>query len=207
MRRGRTDQTVRIAALACVLAAGGAWACGGPTPADAATGAPAAKTSAAPGGSAAATPAATGAGQTPAAPAAGATLTGFAFVDSSVTGMGSRAALPAGATVYPFGTTIKGTTGCRTNRYGTDGLIVAVIDYQGRPTSGSLTVTSHPASGGEFKRAPYYLDLNPGRTLQFLGPIVDNGTYDLDFSYDYALGHGKSASGTFVLARACPPVG
>src|SRR6202035_1649396 len=101
------------------------------------------------------------------ASADGGTLTGFAFVDSSVTSMGSRAKLPAGTKIYPSGSKITGADGCPTNRYNTDGMIVAVIDYQGRPTSGSLAVTRRPERGGQFNDAPYYLDLDPGRTLQF----------------------------------------
>ena len=55
---------------------------------------------------------------------------------------------------------------------------IAVIDYDGKPTAGSLTISTVPAQqfGG---RPPYYLDLNPGRQLQFLGPVRDNGTYEL----------------------------
>jgi uncharacterized protein (DUF2141 family) len=134
-----------------------------------------------------------------------ASLAGFAFVGSSVTGQGSQAQLPAGTRIYPPGSTIAGTDGCPTNRYRTDGLIVAVIDYHGRPTAGSLAVTRRPATGGAFKDAPYYLDLNPGRTLQYLGPIFDNGSYDVRFQYDYSLGRGKTVSASFVLARSCPP--
>jgi hypothetical protein len=83
-------------------------------------------------------------------------------------------------------------------------MIVAVIDYQGRPTAGSLAVTRHPASGGVFHNAPYYLDLDSGRTLQFLGPIFENGSYDVRFKYDFSLGRGKALSAAFTLARSCP---
>jgi len=83
-------------------------------------------------------------------------------------------------------------------------MIVAVIDYHGRPTAGSLAVTRHPASGGQFQNAPYYLDLDSGRTLQFLGPIFENGSYDIRFQYDYSLGQGKALSANFTLARSCP---
>jgi uncharacterized protein (DUF2141 family) len=131
-------------------------------------------------------------------------LTGFAFVDGSVTGHGSHAQLPPGTKIYPPGSTIRGTDGCPTTRYHTDGMIVAVIDYQGRPTAGKLAVTRHPASGGSFDNAPYYLDLDPGRTLQFLGPIFENGSYDVHFEYDYALGEPKTDSARFVLSRSCP---
>jgi hypothetical protein len=135
---------------------------------------------------------------------ANASLTGFAFVDGSVTAQGSRAKLPAGTKIYPPSSTIAGTDGCPTTRYHTDGMIVAVIDYQGRPTAASLAVTRHPATGGQFQNAPYYLDLEPGRTLQFLGPIFENGSYDIRFQYDYSLGQGKTLSASFALARSCP---
>jgi hypothetical protein len=133
----------------------------------------------------------------------GGTLTGFAFVDSSVTGMGSQAKLPAATKIYPTGSKITGTEGCPTNRYHTDGMIVAVIDYQGRPTAASVTITEHPARGGDFERAPYYIDLNSGRTLQYLGPIFENGTYDIVFSYNYNMGASKTASAKFALDRTC----
>jgi hypothetical protein len=133
----------------------------------------------------------------------GGAVTGFAFVDSSVTGMGSQAKLPAGAKIYPPGSKITGVEGCPTNRYHTDGEIVAVIDYQGRPTAANITITEHPATGGNFQRAPYYIDLNSGRTLQYLGPIFGNGTYDIAFSYSYNLGTPKNSSTTFTLDRSC----
>ncbi len=132
-------------------------------------------------------------------------LTGFAFVGSSVTSQGSRGKLPPGTKIYPPGSTIMGTEGCPTNRYNTDGMIVAVIDYQGRPTAGKVAVTRRPASGGKFENAPYYLDLDSGRTLQFLGPIIENGSYDVQLEYDYALGEPKTDSASFVLNRSCPP--
>ena len=134
-----------------------------------------------------------------------ASLTGFAFVGSSVTAQGHRANLPAGTKIYPPGSKITGTEGCPTSRYNTDGMIVAVIDYQGRPTAGSLAVTRHPAGGGQFDNAPYYLDLDKGRTLQFLGPIFENGSYDVRLEYDFSLGRGKTLSATFTLARSCRP--
>jgi hypothetical protein len=136
---------------------------------------------------------------------ANASLAGFAFVDGSVTGQGSRAKLPTETKIYPPGSKIAGTDGCPTTRYHTDGMIVAVIDYQGRPTAGSVAVTRHPASGGQFNNAPYYLDLDKGRTLQFLGPIFENGSYDVRLTYDFSLGQGKTVSATFALARNCRP--
>jgi hypothetical protein len=145
-------------------------------------------------------------GDAAAGSAGGMSFVGIAFVDSTVTGQGSRAQLPSGTQLYPSGTKISGTIGCPTNRYGTDGLIVAVIDYEGRPTSASLKVTRHPAGGGQFTNALYYLDLDPGRKLQYLGPINDNGTYDIEISYDYAQGAAKSVHGRFELDRSCPGI-
>ncbi len=136
---------------------------------------------------------------------ANASLTGFAFVGSGVTAQGRRANLPPGTRIYPPGSTITGADGCPTTRYNTDGMIVAVIDYHGRPTAGSVAVTRHPASGGQFDNAPYYLDLDAGRTLQFLGPIYENGSYDVRVQYDFSQGEGKTLSGSFTLARSCPP--
>jgi hypothetical protein len=133
----------------------------------------------------------------------GGTLTGFAFVNSSVTGMGGQAKLPAGTKIYLPGSKITGTEGCPTNRYHTDGMIVAVIDYEGRPTAASITTTEHPARGGNFERAPYYIDLNSGRTVQYLGPIFENGTYEVVFSYNYNMGASKTASAKFALDRTC----
>ena len=131
------------------------------------------------------------------------TIAGFAFVDSSVTSQGSRAKLPAGTKIFPSGSTVKGTDGCPTTQYRTDGQPVVVIDYTGRPTAGSITVTRHPAAGGNFENAPYYLDVNPGRTIQTLGPIFDNGSYDVVFTYDFSLGKGQTTSAKFVLDRSC----
>ena len=82
-------------------------------------------------------------------------------------------------------------------------MIVAVIDYTGRPTAASVTVRENPDSGGIFLRAPYYMDLDSGRTLQYLGPIFDNGTYDVVFSYNFNLGNEKKVSGTLILERSC----
>ncbi|HEY4741664.1 MAG TPA: hypothetical protein VIH76_13800 [Candidatus Acidoferrales bacterium] len=132
-----------------------------------------------------------------------ASIAGFAFVDSSVAGQGAGAKLPAGAKIYPSGSQLTGTEGCPTNQYKTDGQPMAVIDYSGRPTAASVTVTRHPATGGAFTDAPYYLDLNSGRTLQNLGPIFDNGTYEVRFSYNFNQGAQKTLSASFVLARNC----
>ena len=130
-------------------------------------------------------------------------LVGVAFVDASITSQGSRARLPPGAKIYPPGSKITGTDGCPTTPYRTDGLIVAIIDYDGDPTAGSLAVTRHPASGGQFENAPYYLDLNPGRTLQFLGPIFDNGTYEMHLTWGLGQAQNKATSAEFTLARNC----
>jgi hypothetical protein len=141
----------------------------------------------------------------PAGPSS-AKIAGIAFVDSSVTAAGHNTPLPAGTAIYPSGSTIAGTTGCPTNRYGTDGMIVVVIDYTGRPTAGSLTLIRHPASGGNFTGAPYMMDINAGRYLQTIGPYTDNGSYEVQMTYDYSLGPGQKTSATFTLARSCPPV-
>lgn len=140
---------------------------------------------------------------TSAASAAPPRIVGIAFVDSSVTGMGSRGHLPPGTIIVPAGATVNGTFGCPTDQYGTTGLIVAVIDYDGRPTVASLTITAHTAGTGTFARAPYYLDLNPGRTLQFLGPVRDNGTYDLALESSFSGPMADKTSATFTLARSC----
>jgi hypothetical protein len=136
--------------------------------------------------------------------AGGGKIAGFAFVDASVTGQHSNAKIPAGTKIYPPGSTLTGTEGCPTTRYNTDGLPIVIIEYSGRPTAGSIAVTRHPASGGNFANAPYYLDLNPGTTVQTLGPYFDNGSYDVLLTYDYNLGAGQKTSASFTLARSCP---
>jgi len=134
---------------------------------------------------------------------AGAKLAGIAFVDSAVTSQGSRAQLPAGAKIYPPGSEITGTTGCPTTPYRTDGLIVAVIDDDGPPTAAALAVIRHPASGGRFENAPYHIDLNAGRTLQYLGPIFENGTYEIHMTWGFASAQSAATEAEFTLARQC----
>lgn len=131
-------------------------------------------------------------------------IAGFAFVNGSVTAQGRRANLPPGTKIYPPGSKITGTDGCPTTRFHNDGVIVAVIDYKGEAMPGKVGVTRHPASGGQFENAPYYLDLVKGRLLQFLGPIFENGSYDVSVEYDFTLSQGKTVSATFVLSRSCP---
>jgi hypothetical protein len=177
MRISRTAATICIAAFT-------SWSCGNATVSSSTNGIPALSTSAA---------------------AGGATIAGFAFVDSSVTGQHSNAKLPPGTKIYPPGSKLSGTDGCPTTQYQTNGLPIAIIDYAGRPTSASVAVTRHPASGGTFENAPYYLDLNAGRSIQFLGPWFDNGTYDVVLTYDYSLGAGQRTSASYTLARSCPP--
>jgi hypothetical protein len=129
-------------------------------------------------------------------------IAGFAFVDSSVTGQGSRATLPQGTKIYPPGSKITGTDGCPSTQYRTDGLIVAVIDYASRPTAGSVTVSLVPAP--QFgQRPPYQLDLNTGRTLQFLGPIFENGTYQVTLEYFFGQAKTQSTFAQFTLDRRC----
>ena len=81
---------------------------------------------------------------------------------------------------------------------------MAVIDYQGGATAGSLQVIRQPASGGRFENAPYYLDLNSGRTLQFLGPIFENGTYQLHLETGFGGLQNPKTDASFTLARSCP---
>jgi hypothetical protein len=174
-------RTPSIFAIGCVMALF-SWACGGSNP-------PSSETA-------------------PGQAAAGGSkgkITGFAFVDSSVTGQGSQAKLPPGTRIYSPGSAVTGTDGCPTTQYRTDGQPVVVLDYTGRPTAGSVTITRHPATGGNFTDAPYYLDLNPGRTLQTMGPIYDNGTYDVVFTYDYSTGQGQTTTAKLTLNRTCSP--
>jgi hypothetical protein len=131
-------------------------------------------------------------------------ITGIAFVDSNNTGQGSRASLPAGAKIYPPGTKITGTIGCPTTRYRTDGLIVAVIDFEGAPTAGSLQVLRQLPSGQQFADAPYYLDIDQGRVLQYLGPIFDNANYTLRLTWGLGQAQNSQAAASFTLARNCP---
>jgi hypothetical protein len=132
-----------------------------------------------------------------------ASLAGFAFVDASVTSQGSHAKLPAGTKIFPPGSKITGAEGCPKTSYGTDGLTVAVIDYEGSPSAGSVAVTRHPVTGGDFEDAPYYLDLNRGRNLQELSDISANGSYDVRFTYNIGEGQKKTISTKLVLARSC----
>jgi hypothetical protein len=117
--------------------------------------------------------------------------------------MGSRAKLPDGTKIYPSGSTLTGTEGCATNQYHTDGNPVVVIDYMGRPTAGNVQVTRHPARGGSFANAPYQMDVDPGRILQNLGPIFENGSYDVVFQWDYSQGKPQMASAKLTLNRSC----
>ena len=129
--------------------------------------------------------------------AGNASLVGFAFVGPAVTSQGSKAKLPAGAEICPPGSTVTGITGCRK-------LLVAIIDYQGPPSAGSVAVTRHPATGGAFPEdAPYYMDLNAGRMLQELGGISVNGSYDVRFSYNYAEGQQRTTRTRLILKREC----
>jgi len=133
----------------------------------------------------------------------GVTVAGFAFVDTSVTSEGSRAALPAGVRIFPSGSTITGTEGCPTTPYRTDGLPVVVMDYAGRPSAGSVAIVQHLADGRVIERAPYQLNFDPGRVLQYLGPVFDNGTYELTIEYFFGQGVPHRVSATLVLDRHC----
>ena len=128
----------------------------------------------------------------------------LAFVDSTVTAQGGRASMPKGLVVFAPGSTVTGTTGCPTTSFGQDGLMVLVLDYAGPPTNASVTTTINSPGAGSFSVAPYYLDLNPGKHLQYLGPRTDNGTYDIVVEYGYARSSGFSkVAARFVLNRKC----
>ena len=130
-------------------------------------------------------------------------VAGFAFVDSTVTSQGSKAELPKGTKIYPSGTKVTGTTGCPTTPYRTDGLLVVVMDYSGRPTAGRVTITEERANGFAVARAPYQLDFNPGRVVQFLGPIFENGTYTLKIEYHVIQGTPVETEASLILDRSC----
>jgi hypothetical protein len=194
MPRRHLRLDILAASLAICFLTSWSWGCGsGAAQDEAKQDAPSASSTGAPNSS-------------PSPPSDGARISGIAFVDTSVTGEGSRAQLPAGTQVYSSGSKIVGTEGCPTSQNRTDGLIVAVIDYEGRPTSAALTIVENHVDGSRRDRAPYYLDLDSGRTLQFLGPIFDNGTYDLELAYNYAQGKEKSVTASFSLARSCSDV-
>lgn len=131
-------------------------------------------------------------------------IVGFAFVNSSGDGTGAASGIPRPERKFIPGSKTTGTDGCLTTRYHNDGMIVAVIDYRGEAMPGRVAVTRHPARGGQFNNVPYYLDLQEGRQLQFLGPIFEYGSYDVSVEYDFTLGQGKRISTMFVLARSCP---
>jgi len=48
------------------------------------------------------------------------------------------------------------------------------------------------------------IQLPAGAKLQMLGPIFDNGGYDVEIVYDYSPGRAKKVTGGFELARDCP---
>jgi hypothetical protein len=133
-------------------------------------------------------------------------LVGFAFVDSRVTAQGSRARLPRGIRIFPSGSRLTGKTACP-RRFGgstpLDGLLVVVLDYTGSPTAGSATLTFKPAGSGRagFPDAPYQLDVDPGRTLQYLGPRTQNGTYAVKIELFGTA--PQRLAGKIVLARRC----
>jgi hypothetical protein len=131
-------------------------------------------------------------------------IVGFAFVDASVTGEGSRATLPEGAKILPPGADVTGAEGCPSSRDGTDGLIVAVIDYRGRPTAASLTITRHPGTDLANQRPPRYLDLDAGRKVQYLGPLAANGSYSVALEYFFGEAATKSDTAELTLDRNCP---
>jgi len=204
---------VRIACGAltvCALGCGGgqstpanAAASSGPPAGTAASGGANTSAQATPGGAATDLDAALARGRQTSSGPAEAKLAGIAFVDSSVTGMGAKAKLPPGATIYPPGSRVTGASGCPTNRYGTDGQMVLVIDYSGRPTAANVVARRTDAN---VVRPPYYIDLDAGRTLQFLGPEHGNGTYHVTFGYHLEQGREATVGADFTLDRTCPAV-
>lgn len=140
-----------------------------------------------------------------AAPVGGGLSLGLTFLDATVTAAGAHAALPKSAVVYPPGSTITGVTGCPSSSFGQDGRMTLVLDYGGPPTSASVTTTITSSGEGPFTVAPYYLDLNAGQRLQYLGPRSQNGTYDIVVEYGYATASGfPKIEARFVLDRTCP---
>jgi hypothetical protein len=133
-------------------------------------------------------------------------LVGFAFVDVKVTAQGSRAKLPTGTRIFPPGSRITGRTACpRRFAGGTplDGLLVLVLDYSGPPAAGSATLTFTPQGSGRasFPDAPYNFDVDRGRTLQYLGPRTQNGSYKVEIQLFGAA--PQRLAGKLVLARGC----
>ena len=100
---------------------------------------------------------------------------------------------------------MSGTFGCPTSPFGQDGLMVLVLDYNGPPTTASvMTTITGPDDSQGFSVAPYYLDLNQGRQVQYLGPRTENATYDVTVEYSYATATGfPKLTARFVLNRSC----
>jgi hypothetical protein len=126
-------------------------------------------------------------------------IVGIVFLDSAVIN-GGTARVPAGARIYPAGSTITGATGCQTTP--TNGQMYLIFDYSGTPTAGEIDLTAPVSGGGSYPHAPIELDVNPGRTVQFLGtPLPINGTYKLQLQL---LGlHPRTLTAAFKLARSC----
>jgi hypothetical protein len=133
-------------------------------------------------------------------------LVGFAFVSANVTSQGSRAKLPRGTKIFPTGSRLTGKTACPRHYGGStplDGLLVVILDYAGPRTAGTATLTFTPAGSGRagFPDAPYQLDVDPGRTLQYLGPRTQNGRYAVDVQLFGSA--PQRLAGRIVLARRC----
>ena len=138
-------------------------------------------------------------GSKPSVSAGGTKIVGIVFLDTAASN-GGAATVPAGATIYPPGATVSGATGCQTTP--TNGQMYLVFDYAGAPTAGEIDLTYPLSGGGSYPEAPIELDVNPGRTVQFLGlPQPLNGTYSLSLQL---LGlHPQTLHATFRLARSC----
>ena len=129
----------------------------------------------------------------------GTKLVGIVFLDTAALN-GGPARVPPGAKVYPLGPTISGAVGCQTTP--TNGQLYLVFDYAGAPTAGELRVTYPTPGGGSYQEAPIPIDVNAGRTVQFLGlPTPQNGRYQLSLQL---MGlHPRTLTATFRLARSC----
>ena len=126
-------------------------------------------------------------------------ILGIVFLDTAAMN-GGPASVPAGKKIYPIGSTVTGSTGCQTTP--TNGQMYLVFDYSGAPTAGEIDLTAPVAGGGTYPQAPIEMDVNAGRTVQFLGtPAPINGTYSLKLQL---LGlHPQTLTATFKLARSC----
>ena len=67
-------------------------------------------------------------------------------------------------------------------------------------------ITRLPATDLSSQRPPRYLDLDPGRKLQYLGPLSANGAYSVALEYFLGEAATKSDTAELTLDRNCPEV-